>query len=152
MSWLVSHPKWKWAIGIVAVLFLSTAYAVSSTTPKVGPKIVIDKARSGESCVEDTAYMRKNHMKVLLHQRDETVHKGIRTPKHSLKNCVSCHASAKDERVVGTDEHFCQGCHTYAAVKMDCWECHTTKAKPKTAAATATLPAVGMPSVGGEIK
>ena len=151
MSWLVSHLKWKWAVGILAVLCLSIAYAASSVAPQVGPKIVIDKAKSGESCVEDTAYMRSNHMKLLLHQRDETMHKGIRTEKHSLKNCVNCHASSKDNRVVGTDEHFCQGCHTYAAVKLDCWECHTTKAKP--AAVAATLPASAKEaSVGGERK
>jgi len=137
---------------MVAVLCLSIAYAASSTapqSPKAGPTIVIDKARAGERCVEDTNFMRKNHMKLLLHQRDETMHKGIRTEKHSLKKCVSCHASAKDDRVVGSDEHFCQSCHTYAAVKLDCWECHATKAKPAQAAASA-LPAAA--AVGGDKK
>ena len=127
MSWLVSHPKWKWAVGMVAVLFLSIAYAASSTTPKVGPKIVIDKARSGESCVEDAAYMRKNHMKLLLHQRDETVHKGIRTTRYSLRNCIECHASKTNNSVAASKENFCQSCHSYAAVKLDCFECHATK-------------------------
>lgn len=139
MSWLVSHPKWKWAVGIIAVLCLSIAYAASNVAPKVGPTIVIDKARSGDHCVEDTAFMRKNHMKLLLHQRDETVHKGIRTTKYSLKNCINCHASTKDDRVIGSDAHFCQGCHTYAAVQLDCWECHANKAKPQVAS-VATLP------------
>jgi len=137
---------------MVAVLCLSIAYAASSTapqSPKAGPTIVIDKVRAGERCVEDTAFMRKNHMKLLMHQRDETMHKGIRTEQHSLKKCVSCHASAKDDRVVGSDEHFCQSCHTYAAVKLDCWECHATKAKPAQAAASA-LPAAA--AVGGDKK
>lgn len=134
---------------MVAVLCLGIAYAASGTAPKAGPTIVIDKARAGERCVEDTAFMRKNHMKLLMHQRDETMHKGIRTEKHSLKKCVSCHASAKDDRVVGSDEHFCQSCHTYAAVKLDCWECHATKATPAQAGATA-LPAAA--AVGGDKK
>ena len=60
-----------------------------------------------------------------------------------MKMQVICHASAKDERVVGSDEHFCQSCHTYAAVSLDCWECHATKAKPAQAATA---------SVGGEKK
>jgi len=149
MARLASHRMWKWTTGMVAVLCLSIAYAASGTAPKAGPTIVIDKARAGERCVEDTTFMRKNHMKLLMHQRDETMHKGIRTEKHSLKKCVSCHASAKDDRVVGSDEHFCQSCHTYAAVKLDCWECHATKAKPAQAAAATTLPAA---AVGGEKK
>ena len=153
MAWLASNKrKWKWAASIVTVLCLSIgAYAASEPAKPAGPTIVIDKNRAGDKCVEDTAFMRKNHMKLLLHQRDETVHKGIRTEKHSLKNCVNCHASTKDERVVGTDEHFCQGCHTYAAVKMDCWECHTTKAKAGAVAATLPAPA-SKASVGGKNK
>lgn len=96
------------------------------------PKPVIERGK-GERCVEDTDYMRKNHMKLLMHQRDETMHKGIRTTKHSLKNCIECHASRKTNTVVGSNENFCQSCHTYAAVKIDCFECHATKPKATTA-------------------
>ena len=131
------------------MLCLSIAYAASSTAPKVGPVIVIDKSRAGERCVEDTDFMRKNHMQVLLHQRDDTMYNGVRTEKHSLKNCINCHASSKDNRVIGSNEHFCQGCHTYSAVSLDCWECHATKAKPAQAAVT-TLPVPA--SVAGEKK
>jgi len=154
MARLASNRMWKWTVGIIAVLCLSIAYAASSTAPqasKAGPTIVIDKARAGEHCVEDTAFMRKNHMKLLMHQRDETMHKGIRNGKYSLKKCINCHASTKDDRVVGSDEHFCQSCHTYAAVSLDCWECHSTKAKPVQAAAASTLPAAAA-SVAGEKK
>ena len=66
---------------------------------------------------------------VLKHHRDRTVHEGIRTTQHSLKGCVDCHASKKTGTVIGTSEHFCQGCHEYASVKLDCWECHTPKAR-----------------------
>lgn len=96
------------------------------------PKPVIEQGK-GERCVEDTDYMRKNHMKLLMHQRDETMHKGIRTTKHSLKNCIECHASQKTNTVAGSNENFCQSCHTYAAVKIDCFECHATKPKASTA-------------------
>ena len=40
----------------------------------------------GENCVEDTDFMRRNHMSLLKHQRDETMHEGIRSKQHSLEN------------------------------------------------------------------
>jgi len=88
------------------------------------PKLDIGK---GGQCVEETQWMRKNHMNVLLHQRDETVHQGIRDGKYSLKNCIECHASTKDNSVIGRADSFCEGCHRYEAVKIDCFECHSSK-------------------------
>jgi hypothetical protein len=88
----------------------------------------------GEKCVEPTDVMRRDHMNFILHQRDETVHRGIRTVKHSFKNCVNCHADAKTNSVLGKDG-FCQSCHTHAAVKIDCFECHTASPEPRKAAA-----------------
>ena len=82
------------------------------------------KAERGESCVAPTEEMRRNHMKMLFHQRDETVHEGIRTKRFSLKQCVDCHASRKTGSVLG-EKGFCASCHAYAAVKIDCFECHT---------------------------
>ena len=35
--------------------------------------------------------------------------------------------------VLGKDG-FCQSCHEYAAVKLDCWDCHQPKTGQKTAA------------------
>ena len=149
----LSKRVWKWAVGILVVLLLSVgAYAASNAADKVGrtakPEIVIDRSKSGDKCVEETSYMRKNHMKLLMHQRDETVHKGIRTKEHSLQNCIACHASTKDNNVLGSNEHFCQGCHTYAAVKLDCWECHASK--PKQTAIKSTEPSTA--KVGADIK
>ncbi len=96
------------------------------------PSIQINKDR-GEQCVEPTAEMRRNHMQYILHQRDETMHRGIRTTKHSLKNCVNCHADTKTGSVLGKDG-FCASCHHYAAVKIDCFECHTDRAEKKAVA------------------
>ncbi len=95
------------------------------------PAIQIDKAQ-GEKCVEPTEVMRRNHMNFILHQRDETMHRGIRTVKHSLRNCVNCHADPKTGSVLGKDG-FCETCHSYAAVSIDCFGCHTPKAEPKSA-------------------
>lgn len=91
------------------------------------PKPAITKAVKGEQCVEDTVYMRKNHMKLLNVHRDKTVIDGVRTKKHSLKECISCHASEKTGSVAAAKEDFCVSCHSYAAVKIDCFDCHSTK-------------------------
>lgn len=81
----------------------------------------------GDKCVEPTDVMRKRHMEFILHQRDETMHKGIRTKQHSLKNCINCHADPKTGSVLGKDG-FCESCHAYAAVSIDCFSCHSAKA------------------------
>ena len=106
---------------LVSVFFAASVFA-SETLP--APHLDIGK---GGQCVEDPKIMRKAHMNYLMHQRDETVRKGIRGSKYSLAGCVDCHASLKDNSVLGSNEHFCQGCHVYAAVTLDCFECHSSK-------------------------
>jgi hypothetical protein len=66
-------------------------------------------------------------MKLLKHQRDDTMHGGIRSGKYSLKECVACHASQTNQSVNAEAGNFCQSCHVYAAVKIDCFECHANK-------------------------
>jgi len=97
------------------------------------------KAAKGTECVEPVADMRRNHMIYLEHERDETVHKGIRGRKHSLKGCVECHA-VPDPAAKGaaTVRPFCAECHRYAAVRIDCFGCHAREPEPRTAAATPT--------------
>lgn len=91
----------------------------------------------GDKCVADTDYMRRYHMTMLDHQRDDTVHEGIRTKQFSLKECIACHAvKGLDARpvTVKNPKHFCRGCHDYAAVKIDCFECHASRPEPDKAA------------------
>lgn len=84
-------------------------------------------------CVEPVPVMRRNHMKYLLRHRDLTMHEGIRTKKFSLKECIDCHnaPSPKDGKVASIEDknhdHFCSTCHSYAAVKIDCFDCHSDK-------------------------
>ena len=81
-----------------------------------------------QGCVEPVEEMRKNHMEYILHQRDETMHEGIRTPQHSLVECINCHVSdAPDAPRYSSEEHFCNSCHTYAAVRIDCFQCHADR-------------------------
>jgi len=103
------------------------------------------KPAAAEKCVADTDFMRRNHMKMLLHQRDETVHEGVRTKQFSLANCVSCHAvkGADGKPVAYSDpKHFCRTCHSYAAVRVDCFECHASRPDEKAKAAAAADPAL----------
>ena len=84
----------------------------------------------GEKCVEPVADMRANHMKYLLHKRDETVHQGIRTKKHSLVECINCHVTPDNNGNVAritSDEHFCSSCHRAVSVTLDCFECHADR-------------------------
>ena len=107
------------------------AWAQKKELPSVSgrvPQPVIEPARGGK-CVEDPAFMRREHMNLLKHQRDDTVHSGIRgaNAKYSLKECIECHASQKTASVAKAETNFCVSCHSYAAVKIDCFECHTSK-------------------------
>jgi hypothetical protein len=92
------------------------------------PKPVIAISTPGK-CVEDTQFMIRNHMELLKHHRDRTVREGVRTTQHSLANCVTCHASTETGRVAGSKDAFCESCHRFAAVTLDCFECHTDKAR-----------------------
>lgn len=71
--------------------------------------------------------MRTNHMDALMHKRDETLYKGIRTRKHSLNACINCHVPETHNGEVlrhTNPEHFCSTCHGYVAAQLDCFTCH----------------------------
>ena len=90
---------------------------------------MVEAATAGTQCVAPPDVMRRNHMDFLKHQRDDTVHGGIRGAKFSLKGCIDCHASQKTQSVAKDETNFCISCHSYAAVKIDCFECHASKAR-----------------------
>lgn len=94
------------------------------------PKPVIEPAKAGTQCIADPATMRREHPRMLEHQRDETVHGGIRGAKASLKACIACHASPATNSVAAAETNFCISCHSYTAVRIDCFECHATKPEP----------------------
>ena len=88
----------------------------------------VAEARAGRRCVEDTAFMRRNHMELLKHQRDRTVHEGIRTTQHSLANCVDCHAEHEDgPRHRQQGRASARAATATPAVKLDCFECHADR-------------------------
>lgn len=124
----VAHIVVLFAVAAVA----AAAGADGGTASRV-PKPVVTVTAEGK-CVEDTPFMLRNHMELLKHHRDQTVREGVRTTQHSLANCVTCHASRETGRVTGSKDAFCEGCHRYAAVQLDCFECHSDRPKPAVAA------------------
>lgn len=103
---------------LLLCLCIPAVWAAGTTAPK------LDIGKGGQ-CVEDAQWMRRNHMHLLKHGRDDALRRGIRDERHSLKNCIECHASTRDNSVIARDDSFCVGCHKYEAVKIDCFECHS---------------------------
>lgn len=110
---------------------LAMGVAGASAALAGAPKPVIAIENPGE-CIAPAAEMRVNHKRMLSHTRDRTLRQGIRGEKASLNGCIECHASKTTGSVLGKDG-FCQTCHDYAAVTVDCWQCHQPKAGYKAA-------------------
>ena len=108
------------------VILGSAALAASSYAVAHAELLDIAKAKS-DQCVEDTKEMRANHMEKILHQRDKTLREGIRTKQHSLKECINCHVEKNSSARFGDDKHFCSSCHNFAAVTIDCFQCHADR-------------------------
>lgn len=88
------------------------------------------KPMNADACVEPLDIMRREHMNFLMHQRDATVLDGERGSKYSLTGCLDCHnpSSSAETAVRYPDpEHFCAGCHLFASVRIDCFECHADR-------------------------
>lgn len=122
---------------LLAALTLALPAAIPAHAGGV-PKPVVRIENPGQ-CIAPTAEMRVNHMRMLNHARDRTLRQGIRGEKASLRGCIDCHASKTTGSVLG-EEGFCESCHTYVAVRVDCWQCHQPKAGNKHAGAAGEKP------------
>ncbi|MES0490405.1 MAG: sulfate reduction electron transfer complex DsrMKJOP subunit DsrJ [Leptospirales bacterium] len=121
------YNKTKVSIGILLFLCLASLpfwHSLMQDGEDSAIKNPVILATAGETCVEDRAFMRSNHM-VLLHQwRDEVVRENKReyTNSHGelfqkslSKTCLGCHSNKKE---------FCETCHAQASVKVTCFDCH----------------------------
>ena len=126
-----ARPTIPFRAAVLAAALMTSGAAPTAETRAERVPLPTVKIEKGAKCVEPTEEMRRNHMNMLLHQRDETMRRGIRTPRHSLKGCIECHANPTTNSVVGKDG-FCESCHAYAAVRIDCFSCHS--ASPRQAA------------------
>lgn len=87
------------------------------------------KADKLDACVAPTPFMRRSHFELIKHQRDITVHEGIRKTDNSLAGCVDCHVGKDAEGhhvAINAPGEFCAACHEYTATTMDCFTCHAT--------------------------
>jgi hypothetical protein len=116
----------RFAVTVLALMLTIADFADADAPRAQRVTVPVIKIENGEACVASTEEMRRDHMNMLLHQRDRTMRQGLREPRFSLKNCVDCHASRETGTVLGK-EGFCSSCHTYAAVSIDCFECHTPR-------------------------
>jgi predicted CXXCH cytochrome family protein len=137
-------------VALCAALFCSLG-AARAGDGRV-PMPTIPKAQ-GERCVADTDFMRRNHMTVLSQQHEDAVHLGQRKAEFQLQRCLTCHA------VAGTDgkpvsyanaRHFCRSCHDYAAVAVDCFQCHSSVPAPKAQASRAPTDANALTLLGNQ--
>lgn len=113
----------KVIVGIlVLIIFFTTPFWLNYKRVEALPKP--ERAEKGEKCIEDTAYMRAYHMKLLDEWRNEKVREskiyyqssdGRIYLKSLQRTCMECHRSMAN---------FCDRCHTMFAVKPDCWKCH----------------------------
>ena len=119
-------------LAILVVLlsgFVTVIHAADRDVSSGVPLPVIPMGK-GTGCVKDTEFMRRNHMDLLKHQREDTMLEGKRGEAFSLKECISCHAVyGPDEQALSaaSPQHFCRSCHDYAAVNIDCFQCHASR-------------------------
>ncbi len=117
---------------ITSLVFLTSMSSVVASQDSLGPKITIQPS-SGEKCILPPEEMRRQHPDLLKHDRIATLREGVRAKADggkldgSLKQCVNCHAIKDDSNKyvrIDNDQHFCVSCHKYAAVSIDCFQCH----------------------------
>ncbi|MCB1506420.1 MAG: hypothetical protein KDJ47_15695 [Hyphomicrobiaceae bacterium] len=121
--------KGSWPRLVVALALIASVMAGTLAAPALAGPPTPAKGQ-GDKCVAPTDWMRRNHMKGLMHHRQRTVHEGIRTPQFDLNRCIDCHQVKGDDGkpvTVSDSRHFCRTCHDYAAVKLDCFECHASR-------------------------
>ncbi len=105
------------AIGafLIFAIVLASPFLVALANGEIlkgAPQPKLELPKNATKCVEDTEYMAANHMNILKEEREQAVRRGIRTKKHSLKNCFTCHTDKSK---------FCDRCHTYAGVQPTCF-------------------------------
>jgi cytochrome c len=118
-------------IGIILLVlvfsapFLYNAFLQERQKPEVSLDTPEIQELDVKKCIEDTEYMRANHMHLLSDWRIAVVREGQRiyvaTDEQEYEmcmqeTCLHCHSNK---------EEFCDVCHNYAGVELNCWECHS---------------------------
>jgi len=103
-------------------LLLNVGRATEAPLPSLDTPAI--NSLANQMCVEPLEYMQSSHMQLLADWRDEVVRSGRlmytsssgQVFEASLENsCLSCHSNRVE---------FCDSCHDFLSVKVDCWSCH----------------------------
>ena len=125
-------------VALIAMLSVMGGWSFAATSTAMQGRVpvpVINIEEGSGPCIAPPDEMRRTHMQMLLHQRDKTVRDGERGAPVSLNGCVECHASSRTGSVAGDSQDFCVSCHSYAAVRIDCFDCHQPVATGRSATA-----------------
>lgn len=107
---------------VFAAVLASVSLAAGAQGSRVpAPRYTVD---ASTTCVAPPEVMRRKHMEILKHRRDRTVHLGVRGGDEALTRCLECHASKTTGAAIGAPDAFCQSCHQYVGVRLDCFDCH----------------------------
>ncbi|MDH5679752.1 MAG: hypothetical protein OEZ28_14200 [Nitrospinota bacterium] len=98
-----------------AVLAFPLIYNGASAVTGMGKGSPVLEKGKGEKCVKETDWMRRNHMNMLKHTRDDSVRDGVPAGESGLAGCVSCHPKRGE---------FCDSCHSFVGASPECWRCH----------------------------
>jgi len=101
MARVVNQPGLGKGFRLAACLGAMALLAIPSMPVVAGVDLPKLEHAKGDKCVDEGGYIRRHHPELLKHHRDETMRKGIRTTKYSLKKCVECHAGSKTGSVAG---------------------------------------------------
>lgn len=117
---------------VLAAILIAGALSalVEGTSTTEAQEAVSGSAKAAKltQCVRPTEFMRRNHMELIKHQRDITVHEGIRDTRYSLAGCVACHVQYDNSGhavPINARQQFCSRCHEWVAVRLDCFQCHS---------------------------
>lgn len=137
------------SLGFVLHLTANAGESNHNSVPFPDPPKAKENFSTEQACVEPIEVIRRNHGHFLKHHRDDTMHHGIRTPQHSLVACINCHvvpnSAGHYPTLEGTD-HFCRNCHAYAAVTIDCFQCHASQ--PEKAQTVSTMNTLKLDTLG----
>jgi len=129
----------KWSLIILGLLIfiigITFPFWYSGGEKAAPPKLDLDTPviaqLQNKKCMEDKAFMRANHMKLLNAWRDEAVREGRRLytakdgrvfEKSLTGTCIQCHSNR---------EQFCDRCHNYVGAKPSCFDCHVIPGEVK---------------------
>ncbi|VAW63532.1 hypothetical protein MNBD_GAMMA09-849 [hydrothermal vent metagenome] len=122
------HKTFITIVGCAVLSFSTLSFADEDSSEELSFAPEVPHPTNGTTeCVRPEDDMKANHMKYILHQRDETMHKGIRTDTFALHECINCHVEKNSKARFGDSEHFCSSCHNYVGVSIDCFQCHNDR-------------------------